>query len=305
MSRLWRASCALSAAAAILPQMAAAQNSTLPPITVESAPAATTARRQPAPAQSAPGATPAAGQGEPAAPATQSLTVPTVDLARRELNQSLGAVAIVPSDELRDRNVSTIKDILEYVPGVWAQPKWGEDTRLSIRGSGLSRNFHGRSLQLYMDGRHPDQHCRRLFRFPGNRSDGVSLYRGLARSKRGAIRCEFARRCDQLRDAERSRCATLRDECRRRKLWLSPYPGEFRRGGRPVRLFRHRLLSGAGRVPRPQQRQPDAGFSQLWLQDYAGHRDPLLLQRQYNRAADSGLGDQRCGAQTIPAKRRP
>jgi iron complex outermembrane receptor protein len=33
-----------------------------------------------------------------------------------------------------------------------AQPKWGDDTRLSIRGSGLSRNFHLRGVQLYMDG---------------------------------------------------------------------------------------------------------------------------------------------------------
>ncbi len=38
------------------------------------------------------------------------------------------------------------------MPGVFVQPKWGEDTRLSIRGSGLSRNFHLRSIQLYMDG---------------------------------------------------------------------------------------------------------------------------------------------------------
>ena len=46
----------------------------------------------------------------------------------------------------------TIKDVLDYTPGVFAQPKWGEDTRLSIRGSGLSRNFHLRGVQLYMDG---------------------------------------------------------------------------------------------------------------------------------------------------------
>ncbi len=38
------------------------------------------------------------------------------------------------------------------MPGVFVQPKWGDDTRLSIRGSGLSRNFHLRGLQLYMDG---------------------------------------------------------------------------------------------------------------------------------------------------------
>ena len=38
------------------------------------------------------------------------------------------------------------------MPGVFVQPKWGEDSRLSIRGSGLSRNFHLRGVQLYMDG---------------------------------------------------------------------------------------------------------------------------------------------------------
>ena len=38
------------------------------------------------------------------------------------------------------------------MPGVFVQPKWGEDSRLSIRGSGLSRNVHGRGVQLLMDG---------------------------------------------------------------------------------------------------------------------------------------------------------
>ena len=62
-------------------------------------------------------------------------------------------VALVPAEAYRNSTVAnTIKDILDYVPGVFAQPKWGDDTRLSIRGSGLSRNFHLRGIQLYMDG---------------------------------------------------------------------------------------------------------------------------------------------------------
>jgi iron complex outermembrane receptor protein len=152
MPSSWRAICALSTAAAILPQIAVAQNSTLPPITVESAPRGPAARPQAAPSQAGPASGAPAEPNQGVSSANQSLTVPTTEQARQELNQSLGAVAIVPSESLRDRNVSTVKDILEFVPGVWAQPKWGEDTRLSIRGSGLSRNFHGRSLQLYMDG---------------------------------------------------------------------------------------------------------------------------------------------------------
>ena len=90
--------------------------------------------------------------GTTSGPAQGSLTIPNVEQARQAINQTPGAVAIVTSDEWRDQRTATVKDMFDYVPGVWAQPKWGEDARLSIRGSGLSRNFHGRSLQLYMDG---------------------------------------------------------------------------------------------------------------------------------------------------------
>ena len=63
------------------------------------------------------------------------------------------ASRLVPAAAYRNSTVAnTIKDILDYVPGVFAQPKWGDDTRLSIRGSSLSRNFHLRGVQLYMDG---------------------------------------------------------------------------------------------------------------------------------------------------------
>jgi iron complex outermembrane receptor protein len=73
--------------------------------------------------------------------------------ALTEINNTPGGVALVPAAAYRNSTVAnTIKDILDYVPGVFAQPKWGDDTRLSIRGSGLSRNFHLRGVQLYMDG---------------------------------------------------------------------------------------------------------------------------------------------------------
>jgi outer membrane receptor protein involved in Fe transport len=64
-----------------------------------------------------------------------------------------GGVAVVAAEDYKNNSVAnTIKDVLGYVPGVFAQPKWGDDTRLSIRGSSLSRNFHLRGVQLYMDG---------------------------------------------------------------------------------------------------------------------------------------------------------
>ena len=76
-----------------------------------------------------------------------ALTVLTVQQALRDIQQTPGGVAIVPAEAYRNSTVAnTIKDVLDYVPGVFAQPKWGDDTRLSIRGSGLSRNFHLRGV---------------------------------------------------------------------------------------------------------------------------------------------------------------
>ena len=82
-----------------------------------------------------------------------ALAVLSAQQALTEINNTPGGVALVPAAAYRNSTVAnTIKDILDYVPGVFAQPKWGDDTRLSIRGSGLSRNFHLRGVQLYMDG---------------------------------------------------------------------------------------------------------------------------------------------------------
>jgi iron complex outermembrane receptor protein len=86
-------------------------------------------------------------EGEP-----PSLTVPTAAEAQRQIERTPGAVEVVPDTAFKNAPAQTVKDVVDWVPGVWAQPKWGDDTRLSIRGSGLSRNFHLRGIQLYMDG---------------------------------------------------------------------------------------------------------------------------------------------------------
>jgi len=82
-----------------------------------------------------------------------SLTVPTTSEVQAELARVPGAVVVVADSAFRQSTpATTIKDVLDYVPGVFVQPKWGEDSRLSIRGSGLSRNFHLRGVQLFEDG---------------------------------------------------------------------------------------------------------------------------------------------------------
>ena len=101
----------------------------------------------PSPSQGA-----AAAQLGIAAARSGSLTVPNTSEARAEIDQTPGGVELVPASAYKTSTPSaTIKDALDYVPGVFVQPKWGDDSRLSIRGSGLSRNFHLRGVQLYMD----------------------------------------------------------------------------------------------------------------------------------------------------------
>ena len=146
-----------TAAVLALPSSVSAQiASPLPAVTVD-APRARTAvaPRNAARATRVPRPTavarplPAGGTGASQA----SLTVLSTQAALREIQQTPGGVAIVPAEAYKNSTVAnTIKDVLDYVPGVFAQPKWGDDTRLSIRGSGLSRNFHLRGVQLYMDG---------------------------------------------------------------------------------------------------------------------------------------------------------
>lgn len=82
----------------------------------------------------------------------RSLTSPDAASARQEIEHIPGGVDLVEADEWRDTAARTLKDVLDWTPGVFVQPKWGEDARLSIRGSGLSRNFHLRGVQLLIDG---------------------------------------------------------------------------------------------------------------------------------------------------------
>ena len=81
-----------------------------------------------------------------------SLTAPTTEGAEAQISEIPGGAEIVGDDAWRNTPARTLKDVLDFTPGVFAQPKWGEDTRLSIRGSGLSRNFHLRGVQLFQDG---------------------------------------------------------------------------------------------------------------------------------------------------------
>ena len=63
-----------------------------------------------------------------------------------------GGVSVTPAAEFRDTLAVSLRDALAFSPGVYAQPRFGQEVRLSIRGSGISRGFHMRGLLLMQDG---------------------------------------------------------------------------------------------------------------------------------------------------------
>ncbi len=81
-----------------------------------------------------------------------SLTSPTVSAAEETLRKIPGGADVIPAKEFQDGYALSMKDMLNATPGVLAQPRWGEESRLSIRGSGLSRSFHMRGITLLQDG---------------------------------------------------------------------------------------------------------------------------------------------------------
>ena len=85
----------------------------------------------------------------------------TVEAAEKDIEQTPGGVALVSAADFRDTPVKNIKDILEYVPGIIVQPRMGDDARVSVRGSGLSRAYGNRGIAMYIDG------------IPLNTSDGL------------------------------------------------------------------------------------------------------------------------------------
>lgn len=141
-------------------------NNPLPPVTVQAPDQASrpVARSKPRPASTGSRAVraarsgavspqiPAAAGPPQAAGAAGSLTVPTTEQARQDIQRTPGAVALVPDTEFKNTPANTIKDALGWVPGVLIQQRWGPDARISIRGSGLSRAYGNRGINPLMDG---------------------------------------------------------------------------------------------------------------------------------------------------------
>lgn len=73
--------------------------------------------------------------------------------ALAELGKTPGGVAVVPAESYLSGRAGTMEDSLKLAPGVFIASRFGSDeSRISIRGSGLQRTFHGRGLMVLQDG---------------------------------------------------------------------------------------------------------------------------------------------------------
>ncbi len=86
-------------------------------------------------------------------PNPSSLTQPGIKQAMKEVSKTAGGATVVDAEQYREGRVSTFTDTLGLAPGVFIQSRFGsEESKLSIRGSGLQRNFHGLGIKLMQDG---------------------------------------------------------------------------------------------------------------------------------------------------------
>jgi iron complex outermembrane recepter protein len=81
-----------------------------------------------------------------------TLTVPGVGEAQEALSRMPGAVTLVPAEDYEDTYAHNFEDVMDFTPGVYARKRFGAEVRLSVRGSGLSRSFHMRGLEILQDG---------------------------------------------------------------------------------------------------------------------------------------------------------
>ncbi|RAI59419.1 TonB-dependent receptor family protein [Roseicella frigidaeris] len=81
-----------------------------------------------------------------------SLTVPSVAEQRARVEQAPAAVRFIDSEQFENRRAFNLRDMLQETPGLFVQERYGQELRLSIRGSGITRGFHLRGVEVLQDG---------------------------------------------------------------------------------------------------------------------------------------------------------
>lgn len=83
-----------------------------------------------------------------------SAVVPASKEAAEAIKRTPGGVQLIDASEYKKGRATTPQDLLGYAPGVFVQQRdtGAQESRMSIRGSGLQRTFHLRGIQILQDG---------------------------------------------------------------------------------------------------------------------------------------------------------
>ncbi|MGH8620158.1 MAG: TonB-dependent receptor family protein [Burkholderiales bacterium] len=83
-----------------------------------------------------------------------SITQPGIEAARERIERTPGGAGLIEAESFRGGRASTPADALGFGTGVFVQSRipGAEESRLSIRGSGIQRTFHGRGIMVLQDG---------------------------------------------------------------------------------------------------------------------------------------------------------
>lgn len=79
---------------------------------------------------------------------------PAADALEREQALTPGAVTIIDGEDLYERNINNLSDILRYTPGIWSDsPSGADELFLSSRGSNLdATDYDKNGIKLLVDG---------------------------------------------------------------------------------------------------------------------------------------------------------
>lgn len=83
-----------------------------------------------------------------------SKVIPDAAQAKKAISKTPGGVDLITSDNYKTGRATTPQDLLGYSPGIFVQQRdtGAQESRVSIRGSGLQRTFHLRGIMMLQDG---------------------------------------------------------------------------------------------------------------------------------------------------------
>ena len=79
--------------------------------------------------------------------------IENIDVVKEELARRPGSVALIEEKEIRESRGLNLNDVLQFVPGVRFQTRFGADEgQFQIRGTSLRNNFHHRGINILING---------------------------------------------------------------------------------------------------------------------------------------------------------